>query len=50
MFNKDKSGCYTRDTRLVNAAVNMRKSAKEDNSKTQNDAARKLYKSSSVYK
>jgi hypothetical protein len=49
MFKTDKSGCYTRDERLVKAAVEMKKTAKKDNSKVQENAARKLYKSSSVY-
>lgn len=50
MLEKDKSNCYKRDNRLVNAAIKMMKTAKEDNSQIQELAAKKLYKASSIYK
>jgi transposase len=48
-YGRDKSNCEKRDPRLVNAAVNMLKNAKEDNSEVQKAAAKKLYGASSIY-
>jgi hypothetical protein len=49
MAEKDKSGYYKRHEGLVKKAVEIKKDANKDNSKIQNDAARKMYKASSLY-
>jgi len=48
MFVRDKSNALKRDERLVKKAVKVFKTAKEDNSDVQKEAARKIYKASFV--
>jgi len=50
IWGKDKSNCDNRHGGLMKAASDMLKSSKKDNSEVQKQAARNLYKSSSVYK
>lgn len=50
IWGKDKSGCDNRHGGLMEKAVEVLKGAKEDKSEVQKQAARNLYKSSSVYK